>query len=163
MVVKRRSIVGVAELGQIHNGARPNPAWEGYWFHRRIVARQLKPVCQVAYHRTARVATSQAGPIRLTVDQNLHTRTIDGAAFDHAGPGAKLLDDRLIVEMKFREGLPELFRRAIEEFELRPATISKYKLAARHLGLANDETVAAPRTIEMTAAPSARHEEVRIA
>ncbi len=81
------------------------------------MARQLKPVCQVAYHRTARVATSQAGPIRLTVDQNLHTRTIDGAAFDHAGPGAKLLDDRLIVEMKFREGLPELFRRAIEEFE----------------------------------------------
>ena len=152
MVVKRRSIVAVGELAKLHGG-KPSPEWDGYWFHRRVVARGLRPVCQVAYHRTARVGTSHAGPIRLTIDQNLHARTAEGVIFDHTEQGANLLDNRLIVEMKFREGLPELFRRAIEEFGLRPGTISKYKLAAKRLGLAEDEVVA----------PSARYEKVKIA
>jgi hypothetical protein len=163
MVVKRRSIVGVTELGQLQSGLKPDPEWGGYWFHRRIVARGLRPVCQVAYHRTARVAESENGPIRLTIDRNLHAKPVAGAMFEPGGPGEDLLDDRLIVEMKFREGLPELFRRAIEEFGLRPETISKYKLAARRLDLADDEDVAGPETFGIAAAPASRYGKVRVA
>jgi hypothetical protein len=162
MVVKRRSIVAVEELAKLHGGTKPNPEWDGYWFHRRVVARSLRPVCQVAYHRTARVGASQAGPVRLTIDRNLHAKTTEGVVFDHTEQGTNLLDDRFIVEMKFRERLPELFQRAIDEFGLRPRTISKYKLAAKRLGLADEEPVGELKAIGI-AAPLARYGKVKIA
>lgn len=136
LVVKRRSNVGIGELQALDNGAPPDAAWEGYWFHRRIVVRGLRPVCQVAYQRTARTASSETGPIRLTIDEDLRAVSTQRPVFDHQQPGVDLLRDMLVVEMKFREALPELFRNAMEEFGLEPRTVSKYKMAARHLGLA---------------------------
>jgi hypothetical protein len=50
---KRRTTVPLDALGRVED---PDAAWEGAWFARRLALRQLHPVCQIAYHRTARVA-----------------------------------------------------------------------------------------------------------
>jgi VTC domain len=135
LLTKRRSIVELDELEQLSedNAARD---WAGYWFHRRLAARELKPVCQIAYRRTARVAMTQHGPIRLTLDDNLGALPAAGLGFTE-GQGMLLLRDQIILEMKFRSTMPALFKSLIEEFALIPKPFSKYRRAATALELMN--------------------------
>jgi hypothetical protein len=51
--------------------------------------------------------------------------------------GAPLLEDQIILELKFRYGLPALFKYLLEEFALTPVRFSKYRFAADALGLVN--------------------------
>lgn len=102
--------------------------WEGAWFRRRLDQRQLRPVCQVTYCRSARVGTSATGPIRLTIDRDLFATD---AADWHipSGPlsGEPLLCGRRIVELKFRDVLPAAFRGLIQDLRLAPESFSKYR------------------------------------
>src|SRR6185369_11686281 len=68
-VTKRRSIVDIRELPRL--AAEAKKGWAGHWFHRRILARDLGVVCQVAYERTALVHANGYGPIRMTLDRNV--------------------------------------------------------------------------------------------
>src|SRR5262245_38313366 len=52
LVSKRRSVIGVDDLRRLEQV--PRHGWAGHWFHRRIEARLLRPVCQISYLRTAR-------------------------------------------------------------------------------------------------------------
>ena len=70
LVSKRRTIVGLNELQRLA-GAEPDRGWIGYWYHQRLLARRLKPICQITYRRTARVELSSYGPIRLTLDEDI--------------------------------------------------------------------------------------------
>lgn len=137
LVVKRRSVVPLDELSRLHEDPSAIPDWNGRWFHRRILARGMAPVCRISYRRTARVAGPLASPIRLTIDEDLNAAPAGSAAFDVVPAAAPLLEDQVIVEMKFRGAMPELFCQALREFPLDPETVSKYKLAARRLGLAD--------------------------
>ena len=133
LLTKRRSIIKLDELARL---AETDPArgWAGCWFHRRIRARGLEPVCQISYARTARVAMTRYGPIRLTLDDNLRALPTDGLWF--RGPeGVRLLQHELILELKFRYEMPVLFKYLIEEFSLNAQPVSKYRLAATDLGL----------------------------
>jgi len=67
LLAKRRSPVELEELPRLNNGD-PEPGWAGQWFHQRLQARRLDPVCRIQYRRTARVAMTRNGPIRLTLD-----------------------------------------------------------------------------------------------
>jgi len=135
LLTKRRSIVQLDELAQLSEDAAGRD-WAGYWFHRRLAARALKPVCQISYQRTARVALTEYGPIRLTLDDNLRARPTEDLRF-HEPEGNLILDDRIILEMKFRYAMPALFKYLVEEFALTPKPFSKYRLAASALGLAS--------------------------
>ena len=73
LVSKRRSVIGFDKLDRL-NTAEAERGWTASWFHRRIAARGLAPVCQISYLRMARMANSSLGPIRLTLDQNLPRR-----------------------------------------------------------------------------------------
>ncbi len=134
IVAKRRTLVGIGELTHLESGTLDRE-WDGYWFHRRLIARGVAPTCQVSYLRTARVAASDGELVRLTIDENLKALPVSGPSFNNLLPGEEVLNDRMIVEMKFRNAMPDLFCRAVEEFNLTPETVSKYKLAARHLNL----------------------------
>lgn len=102
--------------------------WEGAWFRRRLDGRQLRPACQVTYRRFARVGTSVTGPIRLTVDRDLYaTDAAEWRVPDAPFRGKPLFEGRQIVEMKFREVLPAMFRALIQDLHLQPATFSKYR------------------------------------
>jgi len=134
LLAKRRSIITLEELEQL-DGDEPERSWPGFWFHRRFLARSLRPVCQISYERTARVAMTRYGPIRLTLDENLRAVPTGGLDFGK-DEGTLLSEDRIILELKFRYEMPVLFKYLAEEFALNPQPVSKYRLAVAALGLA---------------------------
>lgn len=126
-VLKRRFSVDDSRPVE-HLLAHTDQNWEGDWFRRRVSDLRLSPVTAVTYYRTARVGSSAAGPIRLTVDANIRIATADGwQVHSCISDAAQVLPDRQIVELKFREFLPTVFRQLIQEFELLPTTFSKYR------------------------------------
>jgi hypothetical protein len=133
LLTKRRSIVKLNELQRLEdNGAEPG--WAGHWFYRRLAARRLKLICQISYRRTARVAPTNFGPIRLTLDDHIRASPSAGLVFKDTRDGATLSPSHIILELKYRLEMPVLFKLLVEEFALNPQPLSKYRLAAVALG-----------------------------
>ena len=105
------------------------------WFRRRVVVRQLEPVCRVSYLRMARLAETSAGRMRMTLDYSLTASTADSFTLDGPGP-ASFLGGYMILELKFRGAMPTVFRQLADTFALAPGRASKYRTAADTLGIA---------------------------
>jgi hypothetical protein len=140
VVIKRRSIVDLEDLPLLE-GVGSDRQWRGgYWFHRRIAARALQPAWQVQYDRTARVLETSAGLIRLTMDRDLCAAPALGFEFRAPGELQRIYEpgseDRHILELKFRNRIPELFRDLMEDLVLTPQPVSKFRLAAGTLAYA---------------------------
>lgn len=133
LVSKRRTIVRLDELDRV-SGLVPERNWEGCWYHQRLLARQLRPICQISYERTARVSMTRCGPIRLTLDESICARPVRGIAFAPPEEGQLLLEHEVIIELKYRMEMPAVFKQLVEDFGLNPKPISKYRLAAVALG-----------------------------
>ena len=56
-VSKRRTPATVRDLDR-PTGGDPYHGWPGYWYHRCLFARKLRPVCQIRYRRAAWVAAT---------------------------------------------------------------------------------------------------------
>jgi VTC domain-containing protein len=108
------------------------------WFRDRVSIRQLKPVCRVSYLRTARLAATADGRVRMTLDYSLSASTADAFALDGAGP-AGLLPGQMILELKYRGAMPAVFRELADVFKITPGRASKYRVAADALGIATLE------------------------
>jgi hypothetical protein len=134
-VTKRRSIVDVRELPRLASD-EPKKGWPGHWFHRRILARELGVVCQVAYERTALVHSNGHGPIRMTLDRSLRAVATNDLVFRSLADEPELTAGRGILELKFYQALPPVFEEMIAKFGLEAQTISKYRTAVKHLHLA---------------------------
>lgn len=111
--------------------------WAGNWFHRRLRARRLHPVCQVAYQRMARTFVRDGEVMRLTLDTDLRARVLRDVRFGR-GVGVPLLatlpvNADAILELKFTGAAPALFRQLVEDLALHPQPASKYRLAASTL------------------------------
>jgi hypothetical protein len=133
LLSKRRSAIGLEELQRLAYG---DSARTGKWFRRRLRARQLRPVCQVAYRRMARVAITAYGPIRLTLDDELHAAPADSLELSTAADFAEVDgDQQLTLELKFLCAMPALFKQLVAEFALNPQSHSKYRRAISKLGL----------------------------
>ena len=137
LVSKRRSVVRIDELERLANG-EPNRDWAGYWYHQRLLARRLAPICEIAYRRTARVSMTGAGPIRLTLDEDIRAVAANRLAFNGAHEGQLLSASHIILELKYRLEMPAPFKELVEEFQLKSQPISKYRLAAVALGLVTE-------------------------
>jgi hypothetical protein len=146
-VSKRRSVVDIGDISKLHD-VEMHKGWPGHWFHRRIANRGLNPVCQISYLRSALVAPSDNGPIRLTVDSDITGIPNDKFHFDSGKKGVLLTTDYRVVELKFLREVPALFSMLLNDFQLQRSTHSKYRRVATLLGLAPD-SVAAPQ-IELT-------------
>jgi hypothetical protein len=132
VLAKRRTRLSCDDLEQL-SAATVDPEWPGYWFHRRVAARQLRPVCQVSYARMARGATSDGHAIRLTLDHDLRVRPAAGHEFE-SGDGIAAAPDVYILELKYQGTSPALFRRLAEEFALTAQPASKYRMGLAALG-----------------------------
>ncbi len=132
LVSKRRSIVPIDDLALLE-GKEPLKNWPGYWFHRRLIHRGFRCVWQISYDRTARVAATAAGPIRLTLDRDLCVLPVDRPLFHASGSGYPVAEQRSILELKYLYSLPALFKELIGDFRLKPHPVSKYRLAAATL------------------------------
>jgi SPX domain protein involved in polyphosphate accumulation len=133
LVTKRRAAVEIDELRRLTE-PEVEPGWPGFWFHQRLIARRLRPVCQIGYQRTARVSMTAYGVIRLTLDHDIEARPIQALAFDDLTSPTPMLAEQVIVEMKFRVDMPAAFKEVVERFALNAKKISKYRLAAVALG-----------------------------
>ncbi len=134
LLTKRRSIVQLEELERLADDEAAR-GWAGRWFHRRLQARRLRIVVQISYRRAARVAMTNNGPIRLTLDDDVRALPAEGMAFNHINEGIRLLENQVILELKFLRHMPVLFKLLVEEFALNPRSVSKYRLAAAALDL----------------------------
>ena len=132
LVTKRRTRVGVEALAAI-GGA--DPLEPGRWFRRRVQMRRLEPVCQLSYLRTARVATTADGPVRLTLDEDVRALPALGWAFS-SEVGTPVLDREIILELKYAHHMPPIFKSLVEQFGLVPQSASKYRLGVVALGYA---------------------------
>ena len=135
LVTKRRSIVPRDEVERLAVDELDRD-WAGFWFHRRLLRRRLRPVCQISYRRTARVAMTAYGPIRLTLDENIRALPADEFSFSDEA-GGLILENQTVIEMKFLRFLPAAFKNLAEEFALNPRPFSKYRQAAASLHLVN--------------------------
>jgi hypothetical protein len=144
LLTKRRSLVTSNEMDLL-SGPEAVSSWDGFWFHRRLLRRRLAPVCQIGYVRTARVAMTNCGPIRLTLDEHLHARRAEGLRF--GGSGAPIFSGAVVLELKFRCAMPLVFKDLVEKFSLNPRSFSKYRVAAAALGLAEDPTIDRPGNV----------------
>ncbi|MBI5757411.1 MAG: polyphosphate polymerase domain-containing protein [Planctomycetales bacterium] len=126
-VRKRR--VSVAEPDLLRLLTQPDvPAWDGEWFRKRLDRQSLRPVCQVTYQRFVRIGAATDGPIRLTIDGTLRATTAaDWHVPSDAIPGESLINGQRIVELKFCETLPTLFRGLIQDYQLQLTSFSKYR------------------------------------
>lgn len=139
VLIKRRTIATLPMLDRLAHTTCED-GWPGDWFHRRVVARRLRPVCELSYQRTARGVISSEGLARLTLDDDLRAAPTADARFG-TDTGVPVLGRRMILELKYRGFLPAIFRRLVEEFALRAQAASKYRLGMMALGLvtANEE------------------------
>ncbi len=149
LLSKRRSVVKLAELKRLGD-TRPERGWAGFWYHQRLLARRLNPVCRISYRRTARVAMTGFGPIRLTLDDDIRALGANELIFGGDEAGRHLTAEKVIIELKYRCEMPVLFKLLVEEFALNPQPISKYRLAAVALGLVTDSgsNASTNRTLE---------------
>ena len=137
---KRRTTIDVTTLPHLAVPGMLNGDGTA-WFRRRVALRGLQPVCQVTYVRTARMGETPDGEVRLTIDESVRAFSSDAFTFEpHAG--MPLLDDVMIIELKYRGRVPAIFRELIDTFALTPGRSSKYRIAAQALGLV--ETADAP-------------------
>ncbi len=125
MLTKRRTPVPAEALAYLDGDPG---SWSGRWFHRRLALRKLQPVCEISYHRVARGIDGPSGPVRLTLDERLTAHRIERPVFGEVTDGRTFVDGQMILELKYREPAPAVFKRLVEEFGLVPCAVSKYRL-----------------------------------
>jgi len=98
------------------------------WFADPVAAKGLQPTCLIRYHRYAFFGTSEAGPVRLTIDERLTAARATNWSFE--GEGFISLPHHVqILELKFSSVLPRQFRELIREFGIVSQGFSKYRTA----------------------------------
>jgi hypothetical protein len=134
ILVKRRTIVDLGDLDRLA-ASRTHSDWPGTWFHRRLLLRQIDPVCQLTYARTARFARTADGPVRLTLDADIRVAAVTLPRFS-ADHGLVVLPGQVVLELKYRQHVPAIFKRLVEEFALEPSRASKYRMGMTALAAA---------------------------
>ena len=138
VLIKRRTTAALEDFRRIELH-EPDPDWYGYWFHRRLLARRLKPLVQVSYVRTARLGSSPHGKVRMTLDLDLRVLPLPDGAF-LPGVGLPLMEQFNIIEVKYCVALPPMFSELISRFSLTTQAVSKYRAGLALLGLSPDPT-----------------------
>jgi hypothetical protein len=124
----------------------PDPTHPAHWFFRRVTLRQLRPVCVIRYARTARMADTAEGPVRMTLDAGVMASPTRLVTLN-AGPCRPLLEGLMILELKYSGVFPRIFKDLVDEFRLVPRPASKYRIAVQTLGLAGSGTATTSTTM----------------
>ena len=125
-VSKRRVRVVPEELALVTSNAVTD--WAGGWFREAVLAKEYAPTARVQYRRTALVGVAQGAGVRLTIDDH-----VVGEAWDSWSPvgppsGEELLAGQMILEMKFFDVMPVMFKDLIAAEQLHVKGRSKYRL-----------------------------------
>lgn len=132
-VRKRRATMPIADLDRLASKEfdHRHPA---DWFHELIAEFTLSPTALITYRRHAYFGDTGGSPIRLTLDTDIHGRETSAWRIDRVQDGVHVLEDAVICEFKFADGLPVIFKDLIAELALQPSSVSKYRRVMRRLG-----------------------------
>ncbi|WP_442511995.1 VTC domain-containing protein [Novipirellula sp. SH528] len=125
----RRTVAASSDLKRLESDV-VDKTWDGKWFHKHIVKQALQPSLNIQFDRLAMNANSIEGPIRLTVDQNIHCRSHSDLV-DPVNVATTQLPMHL-VRMKYFVSLPAIFKSLIYEFALLPQRTSMYRQCVLH-------------------------------
>ncbi|TWT79365.1 VTC domain protein [Planctomycetes bacterium CA13] len=136
VVKKNRTMVIDHELHPRVTASDPKLAlqnessWCGDWFLDRIANRQLQPSVQIYYRRFARTAVIGGESMRLTIDSDLQAMaSSDWRVREHDSELMSAIDNVQILELKFHNHMPYLFKELLREFPLSMTSFSKYNAA----------------------------------
>lgn len=139
-VSKRRVQVSGDEIALLANPMSLE-SWPGHWFHQRLRLKNLRPAALVTYRRTAHVGSCSEGPLRLTLDRDVHGSLCNDWRISPAGDVVQLLLRPVILELKFMRALPLPFKDLVRNFRLNPTSVSKYRLCRETWGAVGDSSV----------------------
>lgn len=132
-VRKKRVPLALEELGGLGE-VDAEPEWAHAWFLRQVRLRGLRPAARVAYERTALVGQAAEGGVRLTLDRDLVGEPADGWALPAVGAGWRLLPGGVVLELKYQEMLPAMFRDLLAGLPPARGRGSKYRLGVEAWG-----------------------------
>lgn len=121
-VHKRRSSIVDLELPALKENG-PASAWPGHWFRRRLQIHRLAPACQIGYERLAYVAPG----LRVTLDRKLRCAPARDWVIGLTDEGLPILVGSVILEFKYAVSLPAVCKSLIQDFNLLPRRVSKYR------------------------------------
>lgn len=107
----------------------------GEWFAEEIRKRNLGSVCLVGYDRRAWFAGDS--DMRVTIDHNLRGKIAKRDDMNLDADAILVHPGKCVVEFKFLENLPSLFKLWMADFRLQPGGHSKYRGSMRTLDLAH--------------------------
>jgi hypothetical protein len=142
-VRKRRVEVAPEELQRLAayvGGGTPPAGWPAGWFLDKAVKKQVAPTCRVGYQRSAFYGVSGRQTVRLTIDENLFGVPARGWEAHPLREGLALLPGGALLELKFHDSMPELFRQLLPDLPSRTARVSKYRRCVRLCGLAKERS-----------------------
>lgn len=142
-VRKRRVEVAAGELQELAAyvaGRMPPEGWSAGWFLEQALKKRVAPICRVGYRRTAFFGMSGRQAVRLTIDEDLVGVPSRGWEAHPLEEGSDLLPGGALLELKFHDAMPELFRRLLPELPLQTARVSKYRRCVRLCGLAQERS-----------------------
>lgn len=140
IVRKRRIGVPFAELENL-NAEANGSGWPGSWFHHRVELRRLRPVVRMSYLRLARLGVGEHGVFRVTLDRDLRAALPLGFLPPEPLIGPDLFRGNAIMEVKFRNTLPQPMKGLVESLALTVGPFSKYRTGVRACGLAPENDV----------------------
>jgi hypothetical protein len=145
-VRKRRVEVAPGDLPRLSEymaGAKPELDWQAGWFLEHALKKRVAPIARVGYRRAAYFGVSGRQAVRLTVDENLIGEPTRGWEAHPLREGLELMPGRALLELKFHDTIPELFRGLLPTLPLQAARASKYRRCVRLCGLAQDRVAPA--------------------
>lgn len=144
LVRKRRVAVAETDVTPLLSGGL-DAGWEGDWFRQDVDRHELRPICHVTYRRFARVAHTPGGTVRLTLDDEVRGEEAENWEVRKAPLRTpSLLEGKRILELKFRDAMPALFRGLVMDLGLTPGSFSKYRAAAADSALVSAASPFAP-------------------
>ena len=149
-VRKRRVEVAPEALQQLAayaGGTTPPAGWSAGWFLQQALKKQVAPTCRVGYRRTAFYGESGGQSVRLTIDENLIGVPTRGWEAHPLQDGLALLPGGALLELKFHDAMPELFRSLLPDLPMQTARVSKYRRCVRLCGLAQERPAAAQKVL----------------
>ena len=109
---------------------------ETTWFYKRLDRLKLRPTLCISYDRVAFLQMENTGPIRLTVDRSIGCCSLNHLHFPCKADYQRILEGKSVIELKFRDIMPNNFREIIEEYKLISQPVSKFRKAMVVTGLA---------------------------
>lgn len=146
--IRKRRVDVVPEdlrrLAACLDGEVPPAGWQAGWFLDHALKKQVAPTCRVGYLRTAYYGMSGRQNVRLTIDENLIGVPARGWEAPPLQEGLELLPGGALLELKFQDAMPDLFRPLLAELPLRTAGVSKYRRCVRLCGLVREPAAVVP-------------------